>query len=182
MTHDKLRVAVLGAGKWAEFAHIPGWIRDPRAEVVVLADVEAERAEALAPGRAAPPSAGRIRHQDDPNPVARGLRRPHHRYRTLVGRLRPDASHRPHAKLYPRAAGARLRRPAPHEHRRRRCVHWRVHERHPHLDPIELRHDWELSRRRSTDLRREGRHHLPARRRVWRRRDHPHRDAGRRGV
>ena len=50
MTSDKLRVAVLGAGKWAEFAHIPGWTRDPRAEVVVLADVEAERAEALAPG------------------------------------------------------------------------------------------------------------------------------------
>ena len=54
MTHDKLRVAVLGAGKWAEFAHIQGWIRDPRAEVVVLADVEAERAEALAPGFAIP--------------------------------------------------------------------------------------------------------------------------------
>ncbi len=54
MTSDKLRVAVLGAGKWAECAHIPGWTRDPRAEVVVLADVEAERAEALAPGFAIP--------------------------------------------------------------------------------------------------------------------------------
>ena len=54
MTSDKLRVAVLGAGKWAEFAHIPGWTRDPRAEVVVLADVEAERAEALAHGFAIP--------------------------------------------------------------------------------------------------------------------------------
>ena len=38
---------MLGAGKWAEYAHIPGWIRDPRAEIVVLADVVPERAESL---------------------------------------------------------------------------------------------------------------------------------------
>jgi predicted dehydrogenase len=48
MPNDKLRVAVLGAGKWAEFAHIPGWMRDPRVEVVVLADVVRSRAEELA--------------------------------------------------------------------------------------------------------------------------------------
>jgi len=47
MQSPKLRVAVLGAGKWAEHAHIPGWKRDPRVEVVVLADVVRERAEEL---------------------------------------------------------------------------------------------------------------------------------------
>ena len=42
---DKLRVAVLGAGRWAEMAHVPGWQRDPRCEVVTICDP--------APGRAA---------------------------------------------------------------------------------------------------------------------------------
>ncbi len=35
-----IRVAVAGAGRWAQVAHIPGWQRDPRAEVVALADVD----------------------------------------------------------------------------------------------------------------------------------------------
>ena len=39
MTADKVRVAVVGAGRWAQMAHIPGWQRDARAEVVALADV-----------------------------------------------------------------------------------------------------------------------------------------------
>jgi len=39
-----LRVGVLGAGNWAKTAHIPGWQRDPRAAVVVLCDVQQERA------------------------------------------------------------------------------------------------------------------------------------------
>jgi hypothetical protein len=38
MTAD-VRVAVVGAGRWAQAAHIPGWQRDPRADVVALADV-----------------------------------------------------------------------------------------------------------------------------------------------
>ena len=38
---DRLRVAVVGAGSWAQRAHIPGWQRDPRAEVVALADANA---------------------------------------------------------------------------------------------------------------------------------------------
>jgi predicted dehydrogenase len=47
MTADKVRVAVVGTGRWAQVAHIPGWLRDPRAEVVALADVnEAALAEA----------------------------------------------------------------------------------------------------------------------------------------
>jgi predicted dehydrogenase len=38
----RLRVAVVGAGSWAQRAHIPGWQRDPRVEVVALSDVAAE--------------------------------------------------------------------------------------------------------------------------------------------
>ncbi len=48
MNGDKLRVAVLGAGAWARFAHIPGWQRDPRCEIVALCDVEIERAREVA--------------------------------------------------------------------------------------------------------------------------------------
>jgi predicted dehydrogenase len=36
----KVRVAVVGTGPWARMAHLPGWQRDPRAEVVALADVD----------------------------------------------------------------------------------------------------------------------------------------------
>jgi predicted dehydrogenase len=39
MTADRVRVAVVGTGHWARVAHLPGWLRDPRAEVVALADV-----------------------------------------------------------------------------------------------------------------------------------------------
>jgi predicted dehydrogenase len=39
MTADRVRVAVVGTGHWAQVAHLPGWLRDPRAEVVALADV-----------------------------------------------------------------------------------------------------------------------------------------------
>ncbi len=42
--NEKLRVAVLGAGRWAEMAHIPGWLRDPRCEVVVICDPVGDRA------------------------------------------------------------------------------------------------------------------------------------------
>jgi predicted dehydrogenase len=35
---NTLRIGVLGAGAWARFAHIPGWQRDPRCEVVAIAD------------------------------------------------------------------------------------------------------------------------------------------------
>ena len=40
MTADRIRVAVVGAGRWAQMAHIPGWQRDARAEVVALADID----------------------------------------------------------------------------------------------------------------------------------------------
>jgi predicted dehydrogenase len=38
MNQGKLRVAVVGTGSWAQRAHLPGWQRDGRAEVVALAD------------------------------------------------------------------------------------------------------------------------------------------------
>jgi predicted dehydrogenase len=50
MTADRIRVAVVGTGRWAQVAHIPGWRRDPRAEVVALADVD-EAALAAAAAR-----------------------------------------------------------------------------------------------------------------------------------
>jgi predicted dehydrogenase len=49
MGSGKLAVAVVGAGRWAQRAHIPGWQRDGRAEVVALADTNADAlAEAAA--------------------------------------------------------------------------------------------------------------------------------------
>ena len=45
---DKVRVGVLGAGAWAEFAHLPGFKRDARCELVAIADPIRERAEAFA--------------------------------------------------------------------------------------------------------------------------------------
>lgn len=48
MQESTLRVAVLGAGAWSKFAHIPGWQRDPRSEVAVICDVDADRAREYA--------------------------------------------------------------------------------------------------------------------------------------
>jgi predicted dehydrogenase len=53
---DRIRVAVVGTGRWAQVAHIPGWRRDPRAEVVALADVD-EAALAAAASRFSVPRA-----------------------------------------------------------------------------------------------------------------------------
>jgi predicted dehydrogenase len=48
MRESKVRVGVLGAGAWAKGAHIPGWQRDPRCEVVAMCDVERDKAEEFA--------------------------------------------------------------------------------------------------------------------------------------
>jgi predicted dehydrogenase len=45
---ERVRVGVLGAGAWAEFAHLPGYKRDPRCELVAIADPVVERAQAFA--------------------------------------------------------------------------------------------------------------------------------------
>jgi predicted dehydrogenase len=42
MTTGRLRVAVVGTGSWAQRAHLPGWQRDGRAEVVAVADTNPE--------------------------------------------------------------------------------------------------------------------------------------------
>ncbi len=46
--HGKVRVGVLGAGAWAKFAHIPGYKRDSRCELVAIADPMIERAQEFA--------------------------------------------------------------------------------------------------------------------------------------
>ena len=44
----RIRVGVLGAGAWARFAHLPGYTRDDRCEVVAIADPNAALARAAA--------------------------------------------------------------------------------------------------------------------------------------
>jgi len=46
---DGLRVAVIGAGRWSAWAHLPGFVRSPLAELRVVCDLDRE----LAQGRAA---------------------------------------------------------------------------------------------------------------------------------
>jgi len=41
----KVRVGVIGAGRWATIAHLPGWVRDPRCEVVAICDTDGALAE-----------------------------------------------------------------------------------------------------------------------------------------
>ena len=48
MSSKELRVAVVGAGRWSERAHIPGWQRDPRVEVAAVVDLDAEAAGRVA--------------------------------------------------------------------------------------------------------------------------------------
>ncbi len=42
---DKLRVAVVGAGRWSASAHLPGFQRSPLAELVVVCDLDRDLAE-----------------------------------------------------------------------------------------------------------------------------------------
>ena len=48
MPSSKLRVGVLGAGAWAQHAHIPGWQRDPRCEIVAICDPRIDLAQDFA--------------------------------------------------------------------------------------------------------------------------------------
>jgi predicted dehydrogenase len=48
MPSSKLRVGVLGAGAWAQHAHIPGWQRDPRCEIVAICDPRLDLAQDFA--------------------------------------------------------------------------------------------------------------------------------------
>ena len=41
----KLRVGVIGAGRWSASAHLPGFFRSPLAELVAICDLDRELAE-----------------------------------------------------------------------------------------------------------------------------------------
>jgi len=45
---EKLRVAVIGAGRWSRTAHLPGFHRSPLCELVAICDLDRELAEARA--------------------------------------------------------------------------------------------------------------------------------------
>ncbi|MGA3354145.1 MAG: Gfo/Idh/MocA family oxidoreductase [Acidimicrobiales bacterium] len=45
MSKKELRVAVVGAGRWAERAHIPGWQRDERVELAAIVELNAALAK-----------------------------------------------------------------------------------------------------------------------------------------
>jgi len=45
---EKLRVGVIGAGRWAASAHLPGFYRSPLAELVAICDLDRDMAEARA--------------------------------------------------------------------------------------------------------------------------------------
>ena len=44
----RVRVGVLGAGTWAQAAHLPGFARDERCELVAIADPKREVADEAA--------------------------------------------------------------------------------------------------------------------------------------
>ena len=48
MKQSKLRVGLIGAGRWARMAHIHGWLRDPRCDLVVLCDTKVDVARQAA--------------------------------------------------------------------------------------------------------------------------------------
>jgi len=45
ITGRKVRVGVLGAGRWTTMAHLPGWRRDPRCDIVAVCDVDRSLAD-----------------------------------------------------------------------------------------------------------------------------------------
>ncbi len=48
MAGKRLGIGVIGAGRWANWAHLPGWARDERCQIVAVCDTDAERAAAAA--------------------------------------------------------------------------------------------------------------------------------------
>ena len=48
MAGKRLGVGVIGAGRWAGWAHLPGWARDERCRIVGVCDIDPERAAAAA--------------------------------------------------------------------------------------------------------------------------------------
>jgi predicted dehydrogenase len=48
MPGKRLGIGVVGAGRWANWAHLPGWARDERCEIVAVCDRDPDRAAAAA--------------------------------------------------------------------------------------------------------------------------------------
>ena len=48
MAEQRLGVGVIGAGRWANLAHLPGWVRDSRCELIAVCDKDLDRARAAA--------------------------------------------------------------------------------------------------------------------------------------
>jgi len=48
MATKRLGIGVIGAGRWANLAHLPGWARDDRCQIVGVCDLDADRAVAAA--------------------------------------------------------------------------------------------------------------------------------------
>ena len=48
MTGKRLGIGVVGAGRWSNWAHLPGWVRDPRCELVAVCDTELGKAQEAA--------------------------------------------------------------------------------------------------------------------------------------
>ncbi len=44
MAAERLGIGVVGAGRWANWAHLPGWARDERCRIVAVCDVDPQRA------------------------------------------------------------------------------------------------------------------------------------------
>jgi predicted dehydrogenase len=54
MAGKRLGIGVIGAGRWANWAHLPGWVRDGRCELVAVCDQEIDLARASAQKFGAP--------------------------------------------------------------------------------------------------------------------------------
>src|SRR2546428_3872462 len=48
MIKEKLRVGVMGAGRWSNSAHLPGFTRSPLCDVVMVCDLHQDLADAAA--------------------------------------------------------------------------------------------------------------------------------------
>jgi len=48
MAGKRLGIGVIGAGRWANWAHLPGWVRDERCRLVAVCDRELDRAQSAA--------------------------------------------------------------------------------------------------------------------------------------
>jgi predicted dehydrogenase len=58
MAEAELRIGVIGAGRWANMAHLPAWKRDPRCKLVAVCDVDGELAAKAARAYEIPSSTG----------------------------------------------------------------------------------------------------------------------------